>query len=392
MDLISNIARWFGLKVGDAEMREISDSVAVSFAAKRMALYIAVSYVSNALSQCEIKVYRDGRPVKDELYWALNISPNPNQNGSAFVNDLLESYFYDGHALMVQPVPSRNHFYIATSFGIDPKPLGRNVFSGVSVENQSIGRTFESGEACYFKLESTEVRSIVNGMYRDLGSLLDMAMTSYRNANGEKFTFSRNQSQGGTRADGKADHAEVNASLKNFLRNPNGVLPLYPGQSLDRVSPNGGGSSADVIAFRKDVFETTASALKIPQSMMYGNMTNIEQVTKQFITFGVDPIADMIGKEMTRGFFDFHSWKGGENRIQIDTTKIEHVNLFDVADKAEKLVSSGLMSIDQTLGAMGLDPLGTDFSQAHWITKNYSLIQDALNQMILDTDGGGDKQ
>lgn len=392
MDLINNIARWFGITIGESEIASTQEAIASSVAAKRMALYIAVSYVSNALSQCEIKTYRDGKPVKDALYYALNISPNPNQNGSAFMNDLIESYFYDGHALMVQPVSSRNHFYIATSFGIDRRPLGENVFDGISIENQGISKTFTSSSACYFKLENTEVRRIVNGMYREMGELLGMAMASYKNANGEKFTFTRNQSQGGTRGDAKASKDEVNASLKDFLRNPNGVLPVYNGQSLDRVPSNGHGSSADVIALRKDIFESTASALKIPQSMMYGNMTNIEQVTKQFITFGVDPIADMISKEMTRGFYDYHSWKGGANRIQIDTTKIEHVNLFDVADKAEKLVSSGLMSIDQTLDAMGLDPINTDFSQAHWITKNYSLIQDALNQLINDTDGGGEQK
>ena len=391
MDLISNIARWLGLTVGKTEMTSAQEAVASSIAAKRMALYIAVSYVSNALSQCEIKVYRDGEPVKDELYYALNISPNPNQNGSAFMNDLVESYFYEGHALMVQPIPSRNHFYIATSFGVDPRPLGSNVFSGVSVENQGISRKFTSGDACYFKLENTEVRRIVNGMYRELGELLGMAMASYKNANGEKFTILKNQSPGGSRKDEQDSAAETNARLKDFLRSPNGVLPLYTGQSLDRVPSNGNGSSSDVIALRKDIFETTASALKIPQSMMYGNMTNIEQVTKQFITFGVDPIADMISKELTRGFYDFRSWKGGRNRIQIDTTKIEHVNLFDVADKAEKLVSSGLLSIDGTLEAMGLDPLRTDFSQAHWITKNYSLIQDALDQLIHDTGGGGEQ-
>lgn len=140
-----------------------------------------------------------------------------------------------------------------------------------------------------------------------------------------------------------------------------------------------------MIALRKDVFETVAAALKIPPSMMYGNMTNIEQVVKQFITFGVDPLADMISKEMTRGFFGEAGWDGGRNRIQVDTTKIEHVNLFDVADRAEKLVSSGLMSIDEARGAMALDPLDDDFSRAHWITKNYSLVQDALEQLERDT-------
>lgn len=386
MDLRERIARWLGMEPepsppgGDGLAASAS-----SLAAKRMALYIAVSYVSNALSQCEVRVYRDGEPVRDSLYYALNVSPNPNQNGSAFMNDLVESYFYDGHALMVQPVRSRNSFYIATGFGIEPRPLGRNAFTGVTVENQPVGRDFLAGDVCYFRLESTEARRVVNGMYRELGELLAAAMDSYKRANGEKFTLTKPGSPGGARAEQAAARAEANDSLRDFLRGANGVLPLYPGQELSRVAPNGGGSSADVIALRKDVFETVAAALKIPPSMMYGNMTNIEQVVKQFITFGVDPLADMISKEMTRGFFGEAGWDGGRNRIQVDTTKIEHVNLFDVADRAEKLVSSGLMSIDEARGAMALDPLDDDFSRAHWITKNYSLVQDALEQLERDT-------
>lgn len=358
---------------------------ASSLAAKRMALYIAVSYVSNALSQCELKVYRGGEPVRDSLYWALNVSPNPNQNGSSFMNDLVESYFYDGHALMVQPVPSLNRFYIADSFGVDVRPLGRNVFTGVTVEGRALGRDLLAGDACYFRLESTEARRVVGGMYRELGELLSAAMDSYKRANGERFTVTNPGSQGGTRGEAAAARREANDSLREFLRSANGVLPLYQGQALERVAPNGGGSSADVIALRKDVFETVAAALKIPPSMMYGNMTNIEQVTKQFITFGVDPIADMIGKEMTRGLFGEAGWDGGRNRVQVDTTKIEHVNLFDVADRAEKLVSSGLMSIDEARGAMALDPVNEDFSQAHWMTKNYSLVQEALEQLAKST-------
>lgn len=390
MEWINNIARFLGHKVDDAEIMDAGhERLAYSNAAKRLALYIAVSYVSNALSKCEIKTYENGKPVKGELYWALNISPNPNQSGSSFINDLVESYFYEGHALMVQPIAGRNHFYIATNFGIDRRPLQANRFTGVTVENQAISKQFDSTNACYFKLESTEVRAVVNDMYRELGELLGMSMESYKNANGERFIYTRNSNPGGMRSDEENARKEVNDRLKEFVRHPNGVLPLYSGQTFTRLGGNGEGSSADVIALRKDIFEVIANAIKIPQSMMYGNMTNTNDVLNQFITFGVDPIADMISREMTRGFYDFRTWRGGDFRIQVDTSKIAHLDMFQVADKADKLIGSGAFSIDEVRAPLGADPLNTEFSQAHWVTKNYSLIQEALQQLQASTDPRG---
>lgn len=382
--------------IGRSETREASGSnsedVATSFAAKRMALYIAVSYVANALSMCEIKTYRDGKSVKDELYYALNVSPNPNQSAAQLMNKLIESYFYEGHALLVQPSRAKNAYYVADGFGFELHPLQEDEFVGVSVEKQSLDRRFKASEVCYFRLENTELKSIVHSMYREFGQLLTMAVDSFKQANGEKFIFEQSHSARGTRGDEKSSADEVNDRLKSFIRSPNGVLPLHQGQAITRLASNGSGSSDDVISLRKDIFEMTAQALKIPQSMMYGNMTNTNDVINQFITFGVDPIACALSQELTRKFFTYEQWAIGGCRVSIDTTKIYHTDMFQVADKAEKLVSSGIFSVDDVREPLGADRIGEDWSTAHWITKNYSLIQDALQQMMQGTAEGGEER
>lgn len=391
MHIIKSIAEFFGLRTDTAEITSSQDAAMASLACRSLAYYIAASYISNALSKCEFKTYVDGKPVKNELYYALNVSPNPNQNGSAFINALVEKCLYNGESLMVQPTKALNRFYIADSFSEDPCPLRENVFSSVVVEGLSLRKTFRASDACHFKLESRSIRGLVFGMYQDFGELLSMAMASYKNANGEKFTFRKSGNPGGTRAEVKEASDEVNDLLKNFMRNPNGVMPLWNQQELTRLTPNpNSGSSKDVIDLRKDIFEITASAFKIPQSMMYGNMTNTNDVINQFITFGVDPWAQMISDELTRGFYDFSAWGGGKNYIKVDTSKINHTDIFQIADKAEKLVSSGLFSIDGVLDAMGADMINEDYSQAHWITKNYELIQDALARLTSESTEGGD--
>ncbi len=390
MKVIQSIAEFFGLKFDKAEMRAVSESTLASLACRNLAYYIASSYISNALSKCEIKTYEKGRSVKGELYYALNVSPNPNQNASHFMNTLAEKCLYEGEALMVQPRRSKNYFYVAESFSEQPNPMRRNSFEGVVVEGETVRRRLLAGDVCHFKLENKKIRSLVTAMYADLGKVLSQAITAYGKAAGEKYTFERPSNPGGKSSEVKDVYETINEQLRAFVSGTSGVMPLYRDQKLERIDPSRTGSVEDVSAMRKDIFEMTAAAFKIPSSMMYGNMTNAVDLTNQFITFGVDTWAEMFSKELTRGFYDFDSWDGGRNYVRVDTSHISHADVFQMADKIEKLIASGYNSIDEVRIAIGDDPIDEDFSKAHWMTKNYSLIQEALMQISAGMPGGGE--
>lgn len=390
MKVIQSIAEFFGLKFDKAEMRAVSESAVTRLACKNLAFYIASSYISNALSKCEFKTYEKGRSVKGELYYALNVSPNPNQNGSQFVNELVERCLYKGEALMVQPRRSKNHFYIAETFSEKVNPMRRNSFESVVVEGETVRRRLLAGDVCHFKLENKKIYALVSDMYADLGKVLAQAVIAYGKAAGEKYTFERPSNPGGKPEEVKEAYETINEQLRSFVGAASGVMPIYRDQKLTRIDASRTGSVEDVSAMRKDIFEMTAAAFKIPNSMMYGNMTNATEVTNQFITFGVDPWAKMIGDEMTRGFYDFDSWDGGRSYVRVDTSHIAHVDVFQMADKIEKLISSGYDSIDEVRLAVGDDPIDEDFSKAHWMTKNYSLIQEALMQISTGMTGGGE--
>ena len=53
---------------------------------------------------------------------------------------------------------------------------------------------------------------------------------------------------------------------------------------------------------RKETFEVVAQALKIPLTMMYGNITNMNEIVKVFLSICIDPLADMISEELTRKY------------------------------------------------------------------------------------------
>ena len=123
-------------KPTDEEIEAIFQHFTEKAAFKQLAVYIATSYIANALSGCEIKVIREGKEVdNDLLYYRLNVSPNPNQSGAQLMNALVTRLCLETDALVV---PHKSDMlYLADSFSIDPHPLKDDVFRGVSVERKT---------------------------------------------------------------------------------------------------------------------------------------------------------------------------------------------------------------------------------------------------------------
>ena len=375
MDIREKILRFFGF-ADPPEQIDYGDGQVASVAYNLLAQHIAISYVSNAISMCEFKVYRDGKPVQDELYYALNVSPNPNQDAAQFKAKLVEEAFKpkgpNNGSLLVQPVERRNYLYIADGFQREEVPLGEDLFRNVVLGKAQINKEFKASDVCHFVLDNESTRARIDDTYKQLAKMLGMSEFSFKNANGERFIYEKEQRPGGTRRDEKDAADELRDRLRSFTESANGVLPMKAGNKLTRLEPSGSGSSSDFIALRKDIFELTANAWKIPTAMMYGNMTNTKDIIDQFITFGVDPNANKISREMTRKFYDFHSWNGGENRIFVDTSTINHADLFSVAASIEKLVGSATFTPNEVRLALGYDKLDLPEADMLWITKNFS--------------------
>ena len=368
-------------KTKTADIEAVCDRFAEKAAFKKLAIYIATSYIANALSGCEIKVIRGGNEVKDLLYYRLNVSPNPNQSGAQFMNDIVTRLCLETEALVVN---HKDSFYPASAWSPDPKPLKDTVFKGIVIEDQQISKSYKACDLYFFKLEDRKVRSLITSLYEDYAKLLAAAIEGFKQGHGRKYKLVLDNIKVGDANFADAYEKVVKKQLKEFLENENAVYPQYEGYNLEEMKHEAAGGSADIIDMRKEVFDLVAQAYKIPISMMYGNTNNTNDVLNQFLTFAVDPIAKMMSDELTRKSFTFEEWVAG-SRVIVDTKCINHVDIFNVADKIDKLISSGVFTIDAVLSALGYQPLENEFSQAHYITKNYELAEEGMKRM---TEGG----
>lgn len=372
-----NLFNFMEKKLEVAEISPVTQKLLDQIAFKELALHIAISYIANTLSKCEFRVFENGTETTDSrLYYMLNVSPNPNQNSSQFINQFVERLLYDGHSLIV---PTTNAIYCADSFDIeDDNPLKENVFHNVTFKCHQPKKKHKASDVFYFKLDDKNAKALIDSLYMQYGEVISLALSAYKRTNGAKYKLILDQYRAGDPQFKKIYDESLKAQLQTFFANDNAVYPQYKGIDLQAFSTATPQTTADIIAMRKETFEVTAQTYKIPLSMMYGNITNMNEIVKVYLSICIDPLADMISEEFTRKYFTFDEWRDG-SRIVVDTSCINHIDILEVADKVDKAVSSGVANIDEIRRRLGWSELKTDFSTSHWMTKNYALAEDMMN-------------
>ena len=381
-----NLFNFLEKKVETAEISPVTQQILDQIAFKQLALHIGVSYIANTLSKCEFKTFVDGEEVKDKLYYTLNVSPNPNKNSSQFINQFIEQCFYYGSALVI---PQGDSIYCADNFDIDDNnPLKEDIFSNVVFNTYTAKKKYKASDVFFFQLNNDNVKDLVDSLYAQYGEIISQALASYKRTNGTKYKMILEQYKAGDSQFSQIFNSVLKNQLKTFIDNDNAVYPQFKGIDLQEFkSGTAPKDTSDIISMRKEIFEVVAQALKIPLSMMYGNITNMKEIRNSFLSNCIDPLADMISEEITRKYYTFDEWKRG-CEVVVDTTCVNHIDLFEIMANVDKGIASGFICVDETRKAAGLREIKTDFSTSYFMTKNYMPAEDMLNN--LDSEKGGE--
>ena len=372
-------------KITENKSWVIIDDLISKLAFRELAFFIATSYIADTVSKCEFKVFKEGKEVIDELYYLLNVSPNQNENANYFKHKMVEKLLYEGETIIVQ---KNNRFYVADSYGIDEKSLSQNIFNTIAIGTETLKTDKKAMDVFHFKISDKKLSTLITAMSTSYEDVLNYAYETYKSSNAEKYVLEIDSMKSGDEEFEKEFNEHVKKQLETFMQNPKAIYPQFDGYKLNKIiSSDAKSDSSDIRNIRKDMFEVVAEAFKMPISMLYGNMTNVKDIVNSYITFTIEPIADMISNEITRKTNTYEDWKNG-NYGKVDLTSIYHTDIFDIADKVDKLISNGVYCVDEIRKKLGESELKTDFSHQHWITKNYSTSEDALNGELK----GGDKQ
>lgn len=386
-----NFKRWLLQKLGgdqaqvsnedvtSAEMFGLSAEIHV----RELAFWQCTNMIANAVSKCEFKTFQNGKEIKGDEYYRWNVEPNKNQNSSVFLQKMISKLFSENAVLVVEA--SDGQLLVADSYSRKEYALLEDVFTQVTVGDFVFKRSFTQSDVLFIPLHSRNMRPLVNGLYETYKKLIEYGMKSYTKSRGMKGVLSID-----TMAAGDPKAKEIFESIKNegfkrFADAENAVLPMWKGMDYTDIGSKtySNEGTRDIRAMIDDVSDFTARAFGVPPALLSGDVQGVSDALDQFLTFCIDPLCDMLSEEINRKLYGKSVLNG--DYLQIDTKCVKHVDLLSVSTAIDKLISSGAFCINDIRVLVGEPLIEEEWAYKHFITKNYSTVQDllaALNQQM----------
>ena len=365
----------------------------------RVAYETVVGYVIAGLVKCPIRINRpsrDGPPKPgkrqttslEEDVW--NVRPNANQNHAEFMARLLDQMFLGnkGYALVV---PYREQLWVADSWNLrDAKLLDPtrwwepNAYENISINGvaDAIRGPLSADEVFVFRApETLQWRRLMRAMEDAYERMAKSAAEAFEDKNARRWALRMDAQWTGTERQQQEINAYLNGYVSDFVTGDDAVIPLWQGMQFDRMKADysGGESTLDVVQIRAEAFRTVANCMRVPVSFLEGNVNNYETVLETMLTFAIDPVAKAIADEIAAKSFTQMERRHG-SFARLDTTRIRHVDLFAVADKAEKLVGSMIDTPNEIRVFTGQDRVeGRPEMDDYQMTKNHERAQGGEN-------------
>lgn len=363
--------------------RELLDA-AQEYQVRELSFWVCVNMVANALGRCEFRTFQANEEVKGREYYLWNVSPNTNQNSSAFLHKLVARLYQNNEALVVDTMKRGDLDSLVVADTWEPPtlwPSRQNEYSGVTVDEYQFQYPFYENGVIHLKLNQTNMKPILDGLYQSYWRMVSAAMKAYTWGNGQHWKVHVNQIAQGDKGWAEKFQEMIAAQVKPFLESDGAILPEFDGYTYENVSSGASGASRDtrdIRAMIEDIFDFTARGFLIPSVLVNGTVEGTEDANSRFLTNCIDPLADQLQEEINRKRYGFNGWQRGDY-LQITTSSILHFDLFANAANVEKLVGSGAFTINDVRRAAGETPVNEEWANSFFMTKNISSME-ALTQ------------
>lgn len=339
---------------------------------------VITDVLANILSKCEFRTCLNGKEVKEDEYYIWNFEPNKNQSGVDIKKQIVTTLIERNECLVIE---AAGQLLVADTYILlDDNVLAGKVFTNVTVGNLRFDRDFRMSEVLFFRLNRKNVKNLLNSVTEGYKKIAQEALEAYEKNNGRKGTLSIN-SMATNKTYGNKPFNEVfeeliNNRFQKYFKAKNAVLPLFEGfeyKEAENEQSKGDSKANDFIKVFNEIAYKVALALDYPPKLLSGEVKGMGDSINLLLSTNIDPMATTISTEINRKRYGKEVLKG--SYMWIDTSTILHIDLFAVAEKVDKLIASGVCSIDELRKKAALLELGTEESKRHWITKNYQELE-----------------
>lgn len=384
------------VEISSKDLENLVDSDKLhELALYEFALNAGINIIANALSACEIRTFSRNKEVKGKEYYLWNYSPHVNMNANEFMHKIVWNLIYRNECLVIET--PKGELLVADSYDHDTFALYPDVFRNVTVnataENGvmhpfTFREEFRMDEVLFYRLSSKNITALLSYLMDGYNSLMQNAIDTFYRASGERgiLTIDGNAAATqnyGTKPDGTPRTFQevftemMNKQFKEYFKSSNAVMPVWKG--FDYQVKGGAAQKRstsevkDITDLTTEIYTKVANALQIPPQLILGTSADVKDLTRNLMTFGVKPIAEMIETENNRKRNGRAVLRGTYQMI--DTSKIQYTDIFDAANAAYNMLGAGA-TVDEIRELTGRPPLMTEWSQKVLISRNFMGLSD----------------
>lgn len=369
-----------GSPVSDVEVADLSFA-AQEVVIRELAFQICKNLIANAVGKCEFKTYRGGKEVRDAEYYMWNIEPNTNQNSTMFLHKLVGNLLTDNEALAISThVKGQEQLVVADSFAVTEYAMKPNEYTNITVGNLPLRKTYKEQDVLHLMLNHSGIRTVLNSLCQSYHKLISAAVKRYGWESGRHWKVHVDQLA--QNAPGWIDTFTkmTEKQIKPFLNAESAALPEFDGYTYEEIGGQNRGDTRDIRKLIDDIFDFTAKGFLIPPVLFGGEVAGTSDAMNRWLTVCIDPLCDQLQEEINRKRYGFEAWRSG-SFLQIDTSTLIHFDMFASASNIEKLIGSGVFSVNDILTAAGLPRIDEPWADERFMTKNFSSVESLLQMM-----------
>ena len=344
----------------------------------------AIDLIAKTISKCEIQTFESVNKAivsnKGHLYWTLNLQPNLNETGTAFVYKWITKLLTDGTALVIiNKTAKRNLLYVADEYKATNDILYGKKFNDITLLDDEgntikLDKTYNSNNTIYLSLKNKNLKVASESFKTNTQKILKAAQKSFINGNTSKWRL-KNPGGQATMMDAETKKEISYTDYKNKLteglfNDEDSIILLAEIFDLINLNKDVKKELSDYENIFTKIGNTVAQKWNIPLDVFYGNKTEKSTGTNDFITYGVDPYFELLEDGLNISLVGEESYIEGEY-IKINRLNISHKDLIDKASGWDKLISDGF-SFNQLCELLGLPTINEEWANQHYITKNYA--------------------
>ena len=351
---------------------------------RQLCFWICANMVATAIGRCEFRTFRNNKEVFEDEHYLWNYEPNPNQNSSAFLHELVCKLYLDNESLVIaEPNKSGGEsLYVVDSWTrpqLNPQKV--NEYRNVRVGELTYPSPFYERDVLHLKLNHINIKPVLDGMTDSFYRLYAAATKAYEWSQGTHLKVHVAQIAAGADDFSSKFAQMLEEQLQPFLNSNGAVLPEFDGYKYEGFGKeNQPKDSRDIKAIAEDIFDFTARAFLIPAVLVNGKVEATSDANSRMLSWAVDPLCDQLQEEIVRKRYGRVSWKQG-TFLRVDSSSIIHFDMFAMAPNVEKLIGSGAFTINDVLRAAGQPMINEHWANEHFMTKNIAKMSEVANSL-----------